>query len=208
VNPDRNNSIRMADHSNSGSAARLAARGSFSRWWAKARASIFWMVLIAMVLRLGFIVIGHTYRFKTLDDNFSFGFEMGRIGRSLAEGHGFSSPFSGSTGPTAWEPPLYPLLIAGVFKLFGVYTRASALVLLTINSLFSALTCIPIFLIGRRCFNEKVAAWSAWTWALRSSASTGAPSSARSSLQSRATKQPAGCGTVCCWWPGPTGSSS
>jgi len=124
------------------------------------------MVLIALVLRLGFIVVGHTYRFKTIDDNFSFGFEMGRIGRSLVEGHGFSSPFSGSTGPTAWEPPLYPLFIAGVFKLFGVYTHTSALVLLSINSLFSALTCIPIFRIARRCFSEKVAVWSAWFWAV------------------------------------------
>jgi len=124
------------------------------------------MVLIAVVLRLGFILAGHTYKFKTIDDSFSFGFEMGRIGRSLAEGHGFSSPFSGSTGPTAWEPPLYPLFIAGVFKLLGVYTRSSALVLLGINSLFSALTCIPIFRIARRCFSEKVAVWSAWIWAV------------------------------------------
>jgi 4-amino-4-deoxy-L-arabinose transferase-like glycosyltransferase len=124
------------------------------------------MILIALLLRLGYIVVDHTYKFKTLDDNFSFGFEMGRIGRSLAQGHGFSSPFSGSTGPTAWEPPLYPMLIAGVFKLLGVYTRASALLLLSISSVFSALTCIPIFLIGLRCFSEKVAVWSAWTWAL------------------------------------------
>jgi 4-amino-4-deoxy-L-arabinose transferase-like glycosyltransferase len=124
------------------------------------------MVVIAFALRLAFILIGHTYKFKTIDDNFGFGFEMGRIGRSIAEGHGFSSPFSGSTGPTAWEPPLYPYLIAVVFKVFGIYTHASALVLLTINSLCSALTCIPIFLIARRCFGEKVAVWTAWTWAL------------------------------------------
>jgi 4-amino-4-deoxy-L-arabinose transferase-like glycosyltransferase len=124
------------------------------------------MLLIAIVLRLGYIVIAHTYRFKTLDDNFSFGFEMGRIGRSLALGQGFSSPFDGATGPTAWEPPLYPFVIAGVFKLCGIYTPASALVLLVLNSIFSALTCIPIFLIAKRCFGEKVAVWSSWSWAL------------------------------------------
>ena len=130
------------------------------------RASLFWTVVIALAFRLGYIVIGHTYRFKTIEDNFSFGFEMGRVGRSLALGQGFSNPFHGITGPTAWEPPLYPLLIAGVFKLFGIYTQASALVLLSINSVFSALTCIPIFLIAKRCFGEKLAVWSAWTWAL------------------------------------------
>ncbi|HEX4424460.1 MAG TPA: glycosyltransferase family 39 protein [Terriglobales bacterium] len=128
--------------------------------------SFFWMVVIAFVLRVGWIVIAHTYKFKTIDDNFSFGFEMGRIGRSIASGHGFGNPFNEPTGPTAWEPPLYPFLIAGVFKLFGVYSHASALILLSINSVFSALTCIPIFLIARRCFSEKVAIWSGWLWAV------------------------------------------
>jgi len=128
--------------------------------------SLFWIVVLAFAVRLGYILIGHTYRFKPIEDNFGFGFEMGRVGRSLALGQGFSNPFHGITGATAWEPPLYPLLIAGVFKLFGIYTHASALVLLSINSLFSALTCIPIFLIAKRCFSEKLAVWSAWTWAL------------------------------------------
>src|SRR5205823_6163517 len=96
----------------------------------------------------------------------SFGYEMGRIGRALANGRGFSDPFDMSTGPTAWEPPLYPYVIAGVFKLTGIYTSASALILLSLNCIFSALTCIPIFLIARRCFSEKVAVWTAWGWAL------------------------------------------
>jgi len=124
------------------------------------------MVVLAFVLRFGWIVVAHTYRFKTLDDSFSFGWEMGRIGRSLAQGQGFSNPFSGTTGPTAWEPPLYPLLIAGVFKLFGIYTHAAAVVLLGFNSFCSALTCVPIFLIAKRCFGEKVARWTAWLWAV------------------------------------------
>jgi len=156
----------MAHGSTPASATTNGARHWFRTWWARARTSFFWMIIIALILRLGFIIVGHTYKLKTLDDNFSFGFEMGRIGRSLAEGHGFSSPFSGETGPTAWEPPLYPFLIAGTFNVFGVYTRASAFALLSINSLFSALTCIPIFLIARRCFSERVAVWSVWTWAL------------------------------------------
>ena len=79
--------------------------GSFTRWWSKARTSFFWMVLVAFALRFGWIVVAHTYKFKTFDDNFSFGWEMGRIGRSLAQGQGFSNPFSEITGPTAWEPP-------------------------------------------------------------------------------------------------------
>ncbi len=118
------------------------------------------------MLRLAYILIAHTYRFKTTDDNFGFGFEMGRIGRALASGQGFSNPFHGITGPTAWEPPLYPFLIAAVFKLFGIYSKTSAIILLSINSLFSALTCIPIFRIANRCFGATVARWSSWLWAV------------------------------------------
>ncbi len=134
--------------------------------WTEVRTSFFWLVIVAFLLRLALIVIGHTYEFKTIDDNFSFGYEMGRIGRSLATGQGFANPFNGTTGPTAWEPPIYPALIALVFRFFGVYSRWSAFVLLTINSIFSALTCIPIFLIARRCFSELVGVWSGWLWAV------------------------------------------
>jgi 4-amino-4-deoxy-L-arabinose transferase-like glycosyltransferase len=124
------------------------------------------MIVISFALRLCVILVMHTYKFRNAEENFGFGWEMGRIARSLAEGQGFSNPFHAVTGPTAWEPPLYPYLIACVFKLFGIYTNASAFVLLALNSLFSALTCIPIFLIAKRCFGERVAVASAWTWAL------------------------------------------
>jgi 4-amino-4-deoxy-L-arabinose transferase-like glycosyltransferase len=140
--------------------------GTLAATWTRIRASLPWVVGIAFALRLCWIVIGHTYRFKTTDNNFSFGWEMGRIAASIASGHGFSNPFGPQTGPTAWEPPLYPYLVAGVFHLFGTYSTAAAFVLLSVNSLFSALTCIPIFLIARRIFSEKVAVGSAWAWAL------------------------------------------
>ncbi|HTU42472.1 MAG TPA: glycosyltransferase family 39 protein [Candidatus Aquilonibacter sp.] len=154
------NSLPAATVARESSSARLV------RAWSQIRTSTFWMVAIALFLRVGWIIVGHTYKFKTTDNNFSFGWEMGRIGAAIASGHGFSNPFGGSTGPTAWESPLYPYLIAGVFHFFGIYSRASAFVLLTINSVFSALTCIPIFLIGRKIFSEKVAVGAAWTWVL------------------------------------------
>lgn len=128
--------------------------------------SRFWIVTIALVLRISWILIGHTYKFKNTDDNFGFGWEMGRVAASLASGHGFSNPFGPPTGPTAWEPPLYPYLAASVFLMFGIYSKASALVLLALNSVFSALTCVPISRIARRVFCEKVAVGSAWAWAL------------------------------------------
>jgi 4-amino-4-deoxy-L-arabinose transferase-like glycosyltransferase len=147
-------------------ANRASRSGQFLNPWRRIRTSPGWIVAVALGLRVGWIVIGHTYRFKSTDHDFGFGWEMGRIGASLASGHGFSSPFGPATGPTAWEPPVYPYLIAGIFQVFGIYSKMSAFVLLTLNSVFSALTCVPIFLIARRIFSERVAVGSAWAWAL------------------------------------------
>ncbi len=144
----------------------MESRSAAVEIWTRIRSSAFWIFTIALLVRVAWILLGHTYKIKGTDDNFGFGYEMGRVAASLASGHGFSSPFGPPTGPTAWEPPLYPYLAAGVFAVFGIYSKASALVLLTINSTFSALTCIPIFRIARRMFSEKVAIGSAWAWAL------------------------------------------
>jgi len=132
----------------------------------KVRAHLLAMVAACLLLHLLAIGMFHFYRFRTADDHFGYGWEMGRIGESIAAGNGFGNPYGGRTGPTAWEPPLYPYLIGGVFKLFGIYSDTSAWVLLVLNSLCTALTSIPIFLIARRTMGERVALWSAWTWAL------------------------------------------
>jgi 4-amino-4-deoxy-L-arabinose transferase-like glycosyltransferase len=124
------------------------------------------MVLLSFVLQVAAIGVFRQCHTRSGEDNFGFGFEMGRIGRSIALGQGFSNPYGGNTGPTAWEPPPYPYLIGGVFKIFGVYTYASAWVLLSINSLLAALTTIPVYLIALRTFGPRVAIWSARAWAL------------------------------------------
>ncbi len=129
---------------------------------------IFWAGFLVRVL---YITLAHTYHMRLILDHFEFGWEMGRIARALVTGYGFAEPFNGHSGPTAWCPPLYPLLLAAVFKLFGVYTLKSGWVILTINSIFSAATAVAIYEIAWRCFGRtaqglKVALWSAWLWAL------------------------------------------
>jgi 4-amino-4-deoxy-L-arabinose transferase-like glycosyltransferase len=124
---------------------------------------VFW---VAFALRVLYLTLAHTYRFRPYDDHMLFGEEMGRVARALATGYGFSDPFRGHTGPTAWVGPLFPLLLAGVFKLCGVFSPLSAWLILTLNSLFSALTTLTIWEIAARCFSLNVAGWSAWIWAL------------------------------------------
>jgi hypothetical protein len=141
---------------------------------------IFWVGFLVRVL---YLTLAHTYRFRIYGEHFEFGQEMGRIARALASGYGYADPFNGHSGPTAWAPPLYPLLLAGVFKIFGIYTLKSAWVILTINSVFSAATSLAIYEIALRCFTgaphsgtkftsgpipdaRGIALWSAWLWAL------------------------------------------
>jgi 4-amino-4-deoxy-L-arabinose transferase-like glycosyltransferase len=128
--------------------------------------SVLWLVFFSFLLQVAMIGLFRQYRTRSGEDHFAFGWEMGRVARSIALGQGFSNPYGGNTGPTAWEPPLYPYVMAGVFKVFGVYTEASAWILLTINSLFAALTTIPVFLIAYKVFGDRVARWSAWAWAM------------------------------------------
>ena len=129
------------------------------------RSSLFWMVVVALALRLAAVAFLYPERLNPERDHWRFAGETGRIARSIVQGNGFSSPLHAPTGPTAWMTPVYPALLAGVFWLFGISTKASALVMLSLDSLFSALTCIPVFFIARRSFGERTAVWAGWAWA-------------------------------------------
>jgi len=89
------------------------------------------LVILSFLLQVALIGLLRQYRTRPIEDHFAFGWEMGRVARSIALGEGFSNPYDANTGPTAWEPPIYPYLMGAVFKLFGIYTYASAWVLLS-----------------------------------------------------------------------------
>jgi hypothetical protein len=123
------------------------------------------MVLVALAIRLVVMVFLLPEQLEPQRDHWHFGYEAGRIARSIVEGRGFSSPLFEASGPTAWMTPVYPYLVAGVFKLFGTYTKISAIVLLSLNALMSALVCVLVFMIARISFGDRVAKWSGWAWA-------------------------------------------
>jgi 4-amino-4-deoxy-L-arabinose transferase-like glycosyltransferase len=60
---------------------------------------------------------------------------------------------------------VYSYLLAAIFKVFGIETRSALLAALSLNSLFSALTCVPVFLLAREAFGNRVAKWAGWGWA-------------------------------------------
>ena len=119
-----------------------------------------WMVATALAARLA--VIPFVYQ-DWMDPFVLSHWAFGLIARSIASGHGFSSPFA-ETGTSALLPPVYCYLLAGIFKVFGIETKASVLAALSLNGFFSAFTCVPVFLLARKAVGERVAKWAGWGW--------------------------------------------
>lgn len=123
------------------------------------------MVLVALAIRLIVMVFLLPEQLNPDRNHWHFGYEAGKIADSIVQGRGFSSPLFANTGPTAWMTPVYPYIIAAVFKVFGTYSKTSAIVLLSLNALMSALVCVLVFLIARITFGDRIAKWSGWAWA-------------------------------------------
>lgn len=127
--------------------------------------SISIIFLVALGLRVAFLVHearvipGSVLAFVPFDN------EVGSVAQELALGHGFCCLFRQPTGPTAWLVPVYPLLLAGIFKIFGIFTLHSFYAAALMNCVFSALASFPIFLVGKRVSGLPAAAGSAWLWA-------------------------------------------
>jgi len=124
------------------------------------------MFLVALTMRLVVSFVVCSDYLNPARNYWSFGCEAGQVASSLYHGHGFAAPFFVPSGPTALLPPVYPYLMFACMKLFGGYTAASAMAILALNSLFAALTVIPVFCLGWRTFGERTARIAGWTWAL------------------------------------------
>ena len=133
----------------------------------RAAATSLWLImLVALALRLGYM-----WQFQNIHPRqgvsvIPFLFESGNIAHSLATGHGFSSPFRVDTGPTAWMTPLFPLLLAGIFRVFGAYTFHAWAATVLVNISCCTLACIPIYFAAKRIGGIALAAGTAWLWAI------------------------------------------
>ena len=119
------------------------------------------IVVIACLLRIGVVGAFFTH------NKFSWGLnELAEIARALVEGRGFSSAFHGASGATAWFAPAYPALLALIFRIFGVETQASAIVVVLLNVIFASLTAWVLIELGRKQFNETAGVVAGWAWAV------------------------------------------
>lgn len=131
-----------------------------------AAASLTLVVIVALGVRLAFFSNYVAHNPKRALSTIPFLFEAGNIAYSLATGHGFSSPFRVDTGPTAWMTPVYPAILAAVFRIFGPYTFGAFVAAAGINIAATVLACIPIYYAGKRIAGVGTAAGAAWLWAV------------------------------------------
>ena len=81
-----------------------------------------------------------------------WGYENVSIALALSAGQGFSSPFGFPSGPTAFMPPGYPLLIAGFMRVLGSGVTAT-LGLITFQILLSVCTVVLVQKTASRYFS-------------------------------------------------------
>jgi 4-amino-4-deoxy-L-arabinose transferase-like glycosyltransferase len=128
------------------------------------RRTTLFILAAALIARLG--VLWLAFITHPRDWLYNRGIEMGLLANSLIHGLGYSSPFGGFTGPSAFIAPGYPTLIAAVFLIFGSYTFTSAVVIMLSQVLLGVFTVWLIMHIARRAFDDPTAHLAGAFWAL------------------------------------------
>ena len=140
-------------HSEHSSRSLLPSRGKL--------AVIFALALAGRILAFSSILTTHPRNWL-----FSHPWEMGLLANSLLHGQGYSSPFGGSTGPTAFIAPGYPTLIAGVFAIFGIDTFASAIAIMVMHILVSMVTIWLMMHVAAEALDTRTAGLAGTIWAI------------------------------------------
>jgi 4-amino-4-deoxy-L-arabinose transferase-like glycosyltransferase len=121
---------------------------------------VFLMALIARMRVLSQLLPDNPWR------DFCRYSEPAHIAWALASGFGYSAPWPNTPiAATAQQPPVYPFLLAAVFKLAGSYSYLSLWIALSLNAVFSALTAVMMLRVGKRDFGTVAAVLAAWVWA-------------------------------------------
>ena len=123
-------------------------------------------LILAIALALRLAVVGIVLLSYPRGWLFSKAPDLGFLASSLSSGHGLSSPFGGSTGPTAFMAPGYPGVIGLVFYFFGSYSLASAALIMTLQTVFGVFTVAAIMRVAGNVFGTTTAKLAGAFWAV------------------------------------------
>jgi 4-amino-4-deoxy-L-arabinose transferase-like glycosyltransferase len=116
-----------------------AGRRGIPKFW-------LWVFVLGLLIRLVLLSTTTTLRIPIVDEQ-----HFNRIAIQLSRGGGFGW---NSGELTSRRPPLYPALLAGVWKTVGERSFQTVRVL---QILMAGLTAILVYQLGRRAFNESIA---------------------------------------------------
>jgi 4-amino-4-deoxy-L-arabinose transferase-like glycosyltransferase len=118
--------------------------------------------LVALIARLS--VLAQLLPANAWRDFYQYN-EPSHIAWSMVSGSGYSSPWA-NTLPTstAQQPPVYPYLLAGIFKLAGAYSYLALWIAVGLNAVISSFTAVVILQIGKRIFGTPTGVLAAWIW--------------------------------------------
>jgi hypothetical protein len=122
-------------------------------------------IVVAFALRISLLWWIHRDRDAHQYLFFPTSHEAWNVAWSMASGNGFASPLAGMHGPTAWVAPGYPPVIALGLRLFHMDVYAATILALAINCTVAALTCWPIYAIGKKIGDHNIGLASCWLWA-------------------------------------------
>ena len=128
--------------------------------------SAWFIALAAMILRTAFLAYKAYLIPAQVLVTVPFQNEVGSVASALVHGQGFCCLFRQPTGPTAWLAPVYPLLVACIFKFLGTFTLPSFYAVILLNCLFSSLASVPLFHAGKRVGGTTLAVLATWLWAI------------------------------------------
>lgn len=123
------------------------------------RASLSCIAAATLVVRVAVMVLLQSWGFP---HEWAYGHEMGRMGRWLAEGPGFSLD---GEAPTAKFPPVYPCVVAGAFSVFGVYSKAAAIGLFLFQSVCASVTATCLVALGSHMLGRTEGLIAGFAWA-------------------------------------------
>lgn len=114
------------------------------------------LALLAMAARLGAVCMLPTARQAAAT------YEHGEIAANLVQGRGFSVNFLGTHGPTSQQAPLYPLLLAAAYRVFGVGSATAVLAMQLLQAVAGTLTVLAVAWLGWSLIPERrVLGWVA-----------------------------------------------
>ena len=106
------------------------------------------LFVLALVLRLVFLVVLAPHMSAAGSSAWDFGHEEACLGESIYLGHGLSDPWAHGTGASGWMTPPYPAVLATLMWLFHGVNPSMAFALFALQALASAATCVLLVKLG------------------------------------------------------------